>query len=137
MKIRNVRPKTMTICFPIGSKSQNQISKRIPVDAFQEVEISDEDGEKLIALDRQLGVPEDVRTKQDPGSWTWAREGENFDKPAAILEASVGSAAVSEGQALASEEYVAVPAEESLEASDETVEITAEESEKRGKKKKR
>lgn len=78
MKVKNIRNKVRSIQFPIGVASRAKVKKIELVGPGQEIELSEEDAYALARLERQIGVPVDLRTKADPALWGWQLEGEDL-----------------------------------------------------------
>lgn len=77
--VRNLKNKQLHVTFPIGARSLHSQTRSVPVEAGGTIEMSKADAEKLIALDRQLDLPEERRTKLDSTCWCFALDGEEIE----------------------------------------------------------
>lgn len=82
-KIYNLKPKSMSLSYPIGMMSRMGISKTVMVGPGEGVELTEAEVETLISMDRQLHLPEEARTRT-AAIWTWGREGEQLASTAPV-----------------------------------------------------
>lgn len=129
MKVQNLKARQMHISFPIGATSLRAKSRSVAVEPGEYFELSDEDGKKLIELDRQLHLPAEKRTKTDPACWCWGLEGEQFSSSQGFVpcgdaqavsspEASAPTVHPDEAQTQAIERPVTEEADEEVEDED-------------------